>query len=225
MKIPPLLLVLGVLATAYQADAQVARHRGLEAPNASAQVVQPLRGGLGAPMWPNRVLTALAGGMLGAGLGFFASQVVRGDWDDGPGQPSINRRLWAAVGGGAGLAVGMSFPLRSPAHLRPPVHVLPPRGSVITAEEIREVLAMDAYEAVRLLRPQWLVPRPPNIFGQHPSEVMAVYLDDFHLGGVEELKGLNALDIELIRFVRTAEATTRWGPGNPYGAIQVVTRG
>jgi len=194
------------------------------APNVPDQVVQPRRGGSDVPMWPNRILTALAGGVLGAGLGFFASQVVRGDWDEGADQPSIHRPLWAAAAGAAGFAAGMSFPLSWRAHAPSPQPALAPHGSVITAEEIHDVFAMDAYEAVRLLRPQWLVPRPPTIIGQDPSEVLAVYLDDTRLGGIEQLRGLNAFDIGSIRFVGTAEATTRWGVGNPYGAIQVVTR-
>jgi len=194
------------------------------APNVPDQVVQPRRGGSDVPMWPNRILTALAGGVLGAGLGFFASQVVRGDWDEGADQPSIHRPLWAAAAGAAGFAAGMSFPLSWRAHAPSPQPALAPHGPVITAEEIHDVSAMDAYEAVRLLRPQWLVPRPPTIIGQDPSEVLAVYLDDTRLGGIEQLRGLNAFDIGSIRFVSTAEATTRWGVGNPYGAIQVVTR-
>jgi hypothetical protein len=201
-----------------------ARTGSLQGPGIPSQVARPQRAGSDLPLWPNRVLTALAGGVLGAGLGFFASQVVRGDWDDGPGQPSINRPLWAAAAGAAGFTAGMSFPLSWRAHPPTPEPALAPRGSMITAEEIHEVLAVDAYEAVRLLRPHWLVLRPPNVIGQHPSEVLAVYLDDFRLGGIEKLRGLNAFDIASIRFVGTAEATTRWGVGNAHGAIQVITR-
>jgi len=199
-------------------------HGASAAPTVPVQVVQPRPGGSDLPMWPNRILTALAGGVIGAGLGFFASQVVRGDWDEGPDQSSIHRPLWAAAAGAAGFAAGMSFPLSWRAHSPSPGPALAPHGAVITAEEIHDVYAMDAYEAVRLLRPQWLVPRPPNIIGQNPSEVLAVYLDDSRLGGIEQLRGLNTFDIGSIRFVGTAEATTRWGVGNPYGAIQVVTR-
>jgi hypothetical protein len=185
------------------------------------------------PRWQHRLLTAVGGAALGAGVGFFASQVARGDWDDGPGQPQINRTRWAAIGGSLGLAVGYSFPLTGrgspggaggiPSHL------------IITAEEMREIVAVDAYEAVEVLRPQWLVVRPRNVWGRLPetelpvggslTESLPVYLDDFRLGGIAELRGLSTQRIESIRFISAAVATARWGIGNDFGAIQVVTRG
>jgi hypothetical protein len=119
--------------------------------------------------------------------------------------------------------VGFSFPLtgRGPApSVRPtPSHL------VITAEEIREVVAMDAYEAVEVLRPQWLVLRPANIIGEPAQQALPVYLDDFRLGDTDDLRGLSVHRIESIRFIGAASATARWGVGNSRGVIQVVTRG
>jgi hypothetical protein len=89
---------------------------------------------------------------------------------------------------------------------------------------MQDVMATDAYDAVRLLRPQWLTPRQPYIIGQLHSETLAVYLDDFRLGQIDKLRDLSAQRIASIRFVSTAVATARWGVGNRYGAIQVITR-
>jgi hypothetical protein len=226
-------LLFCALLPAVPADAQVTRTPDLRPIGVSVPAFQ-----LGdvptAPTWQHRVLTAVGSAALGAGIGYFASQLSRGDWDDGPGQPQVNRPAWAAVGGSIGLAVGYSFPVfgRGTA---PGVRSIPAH-QIITAEEIEEVVAVDAYEAVDLLRPQWLVRRPGRVLGNSLpqtrtpvggtlTEGFPVYLDDFRLGGVDQLRGLGVHRIESIQFVPAAVATTRWGVGNSYGAIQVVTKG
>lgn len=223
MRTLTLLIVTGMAVFAGPLSAQVDRPpaplpRGHGFPVAHLQAT-----GSEAPLWPNRVLTALAGGVLGAGLGFFASQVVRGDWDDGPGQPKVNRPLWALVGASAGVATGMSFPFPALARPESPSRLLPPRHRVIMLQELRGVVAMDAYEAVLLLRPQWLLPRPADVLGEPPRATLPVYLDDFRLGGVEELRGVSVHVVHSIRLVEAPIATARWGVGNAHGAIQVVT--
>lgn len=175
------------------------------------------------PHWHHRVLSAVGGAALGAGIGFFASQVARGDWDDGPGQPQINRTSWAAVGGSVGFAVGLSFPVVGRG--LPEVGASVPPHLIITADEMEEIVAMDAYEAVEVLRPQWLVLRPSSVIGEPPQQTLPVYLDDFRLGDVDDLRGLSVQRIQSIRLISATIATARWGVGNSRGAIQVVTRG
>ncbi|MEJ2205585.1 MAG: hypothetical protein P8170_15915 [Gemmatimonadota bacterium] len=226
-------LLLGALIQAGPAGAQQERAPlpvpvGVSAPAFSMDAIPQI-----GPTWRHRLLTAMGGAALGAGIGFFASQLARGDWDDGPGQPQIDRTSWAAVGGSVGLAAGFSFPLVGRG---PPVEgrTIPPH-LIITAEEMREIVAVDAYEAVEVLRPQWLVVRPRNVWSRLPdtelpvggsiSESLPVYLDDFRLGGIEELRGLSTQRIESIRFISAAMATAQWGIENDFGAIQVVTRG
>ncbi len=232
-SILPSVLLLCAMLQIVPASAQVARTPGLRPVGASIPAFQ-LGDAQTAPRWHHRVLTAVGSAALGAGIGYFASQLSRGDWDDGPGQPQVNRPAWAAVGGSIGLAVGYSFPVfgrgTAPGVRSVPAH------QIITAEEIEDVVAVDAYEAVDILRPQWLVRRPGRVLdnnlpqtrnpvGGTLTEGLPVYLDDFRLGGVDQLRGLSVHRIEAIRFVPAAVATTRWGVGNSYGAIQVVTRG
>lgn len=212
----------GALALAFPLGAQSAQ--GQEVPGLRIPVAHVQGQGGEVPWWPNRILTAVAGGVLGAGLGFFASQVMKGDWEDGPGQGGPNRPLWATVGGALGTGVGISFPLRSVPVPRLPRRTPPPRHLIITAQEIRDIVAMNAYEAVRLLRPQWLVERPSTLLRRPDPTTRTVYLDDFRLGGVEELRGVSTDIIASIRLVSRADATARQGVGNLYGAIQVVTR-
>ena len=58
----------------------------------------------GAQSWGVRLASGLAAAAIGAGLGFFASQLATGDWEEDGGQDKIHRSTWAAVGGTSGFA-------------------------------------------------------------------------------------------------------------------------
>ena len=78
---------------------------------------------------------------------------------------------------------------------------------------------------MEVLRPRWLVLRPSSVIGEPPQQTLPVYLDDFRLGDVDDLRGLSVQRIQSIRLISATIATARWGVGNSRGAIQVVTRG
>lgn len=171
-----------------------------------------------------RLLTALAGGAVGAGLGFFASQVFTSDWDTDRDDESIDRRPWAAVGGSIGFAVGFSFPLTGRSSARRQASIAPPTGPPpITAEEMGGTGVSTAYEAVELLRPAWLTPRGVHTLREDATERIRAYLDDVELGGVHALREVNAQDISSIHFLDAAASTYRWGAGHSHGAILVLT--
>lgn len=162
--------------------------------------------------WHRHLLAGLSGAAVGAGLGFVASQILVGDWDEDAG--SANRALWIGVGGGAGLAVGFAI---GPPPRRPPGGAIPrwqrePERAVLTAEVIRESSARTAYEVIESRRPEWL-----------GSISLKVYMDDVLLGGVEELHDVNAADVASIHRLNAAQATRRWGTGHANGAIVIVT--
>ena len=205
-----------------------------------AQTARPLDAGLpGSPAfglqldghatrggsWKSRLTSGLAGAAIGAGLGYFASQLTRGDWDEGGGRKEINRSAWAAVGGAGGLVLGLSIPVwgRAPGRV-----ASRPAGEdrfVITGEEARAASVANALEAVNLFHPEWLVERGQGILQTSESDHIRVYLDEIPLGGVEALQGLSPLIIDFIRFHDPQSATARWGANHGRGAIQVVTLG
>ncbi|MFH1765909.1 MAG: hypothetical protein ABIF09_17110 [Gemmatimonadota bacterium] len=176
-----------------------------------------------APSWGGRIVSGLAAAALGAGIGFFASQIAQGDWDKDGAQKQIHRSAWAAVGGASGFALGFSLP----------VWGQPPGGGtsilyggdrfLITGDEIREASVSNALEAVRLFHPEWLVQRGQEAFAEPESDNLRVYLDNVQLGGIEDLAGVNTLIIEELRFFDGQRATARWGTGHSHGAIEVVT--
>jgi hypothetical protein len=176
-----------------------------------------------APTWKSRLLTGVAGAVLGAGVGFFASQVATGDWDEGEGE-EINRRTWAAVGGASGFALGLSLPVfgRGGGNLGGSGGLGVDRY-LIMGDEVREASAATAFEAVQLLHPEWLVLRGQEAIYNPEGDNIKVYLDNVQIGGVGELANIAASRIDYIRFFTATQATARWGTGHTHGAIQVVT--
>jgi hypothetical protein len=191
----------------------------------------------------SRIVTGVGGALLGAGLGFFASQVVRGDWQDE--HRPINRSLWAVTGGAVGLAIGVRFPLSlggRGSSGRPGL----PTGRLHLGRADMVGRGIDnAYEAVELLRPEWLRIRgsqslapgldpvvvsgrgTPQVTGSTPlnddASTIQVYVDGVHLGGIATLTAINPFNISDLYFFDAAKATARFGGRNPHGAILVIT--
>ena len=101
-------------------------------------------------------------------------------------------------------------------------------GNTLTAEEIAEVNALTAYEAVQLARPRWLTPRTLRA-GQTPSMGTdragpVVYLDGVRVGTLDELRRLRADRVALMEYINPSDATNRFGTNHDAGAILVTTR-
>ena len=88
----------------------------------------------------------------------------------------------------------------------------------IDAVDIKEVNAHNAYDAVLWLRSTWLQPRGVSRNG------IRVYLDRERLGGIEELRHINARMIESVEYLSQVEATRRFGFGHGDGAILITAR-
>jgi hypothetical protein len=96
---------------------------------------------------------------------------------------------------------------------------------LITAEEIAASSARNAFDAVQLLRPNWLRMRGAagsTLRGETIAPV--VYSDNVRLGGMENLSGIAAADIATIEYLSARDATTRFGTGHAGGAILVKSK-
>jgi hypothetical protein len=190
-------------------------------------------------------LRALGGAVLGAWVGFIASQVSRSDWDQEEDGDFTSYRVGFAVGGAAvgavaGLVMGRTARhevARSPA--APTVEKR--AGERITAEEVARSTANNAGELIKALRPRWLQGRGANTFretargvGSGPGRgssievvpgtgTIRVYLDDVLLGDVSVLNQVNRGSFVEARYFDPAAATYRWGAGHTSGAIQLLT--
>lgn len=98
-----------------------------------------------------------------------------------------------------------------------------PRGSssILTREEISTSGATTAYEAVVQLRPAFLRARGARSLRDPTPLSPIVYVNDMRHGGIETLMSIRADEIDEIRFISAADATTRWGTGHTGGVIQV----
>jgi len=175
--------------------------------------------------WHHRVLSALSGAAIGAGVGFFASQVVRGDWDDAPGTNSLARPVWAAVGGSLGFAFGLSFPVGGRGLKSEPAAGLPRGRQALNASELARTGVNNAYEAIRLRRPEWLIERGTHIIGESANETIEVYLDDVRMGGINALRDVDASVVHSMHFFDAGAATLRWGSGHSHGVILIIVEG
>lgn len=93
---------------------------------------------------------------------------------------------------------------------------------VLTRAELEGSLQVDAYEAIRQARPNWLRTRGTNsIYAPNP---IRVYVDGARSGGVEALRGIPVVAIERMRYYDGPEAQSRFGLNHTNGAIEVITR-
>jgi hypothetical protein len=126
---------------------------------------------------------------------------------------------------------------RAPAEIRPDFAAA---RQIITREDIVNAGSNDAYQLVRSLRKQWLIPRGVNSFREsargsadldEPTIVIPgadhilVYLDNARLGGTQTLAEVNAESLLQLEFIPPAEATFRWGTGHAHGVILLTTMG
>ncbi len=92
--------------------------------------------------------------------------------------------------------------------------------NVLTAEQIAGAHVANALDAVRQLRPRFLVSHG----GTTVSHAVQVVVDDVPRGGAAVLSSINAGDVVEIRYLDGSEATMRFGTGYTGGAILVKTR-
>jgi hypothetical protein len=174
----------------------------------------------------NRILTGLAGAVLGAGIGYFASQVATGSWDEGQGKSIVHRPTWAAIGGAGGLVLGFSLPFGGGSAVGGSPFPGGDGRYLITREQILDAQIFTALEAVKHFHPEWLVLRGSASFSDGPDvDDVRAYLDNVPLGDVNALATFDTSLIEYIRFFDSRRATARWGMSHPHGAIQIITLG
>ena len=96
-------------------------------------------------------------------------------------------------------------------------------ANVITAEELAAKPARDLYEAVRALRPAWMMrARPTALMPQNEGQLI-VYVDGTRFGNIESLRQLVPGVAQSVRYYSPSDAEAHFGPGHLNGAIEVIT--
>jgi hypothetical protein len=98
-----------------------------------------------------------------------------------------------------------------------------PSSSAITAAEIAEAGVQNAYEAVEQLRRRWLTSRGATSALDPRLRYPVVFLDNFELGDLDQLRGIGVAEILEIRFIDGRDAVTRYGMEYGAGIIQIIS--
>lgn len=80
-----------------------------------------------------------------------------------------------------------------------------------------------AYELVQRLRPNWLRARGQFSLGSPESAYPLVYMNDVLFGSLMTLHQIPPSQIERMEYIRSIDATIRWGTGHTAGVINIVT--
>lgn len=98
----------------------------------------------------------------------------------------------------------------------------PDQRDLITRHEIMETDALNAYQAIVVLRPNWLHDRGATSILNPESGLPHLYVDGSAVGALDELLMIQVTDIQEVRFWRPGEAAARFGMGHPRGIIEVI---
>lgn len=94
---------------------------------------------------------------------------------------------------------------------------------LITAEEIAQTTATTLLDAVRALRPAWMLRSRPTAVMQQQQAQLIVYVDGTRFGNMESLRQLMPSAVVFVRYFSPGAAQARFGPGHLLGAIEVTT--
>ncbi len=97
--------------------------------------------------------------------------------------------------------------------------------NLITRADLEGMDDLNAYEAIRRLKPIWLRYRGQSSLTAAGRESLRVYLNRTAFGNAEALSTLMVRDIREMRFLDARQATLRFGTDHTAGAIVVITGG
>jgi len=80
--------------------------------------------------------------------------------------------------------------------------------NLLTQDELQRTAGSDLFDAIRILRPQWLL----------------VYLDGVRYGDATSLRQISISVVQEVRFLSPSEAQGRYGTQDLHGVIAVTTR-
>ncbi len=98
-----------------------------------------------------------------------------------------------------------------------------PSSDVISRAEISKTSALNAYEAVQRLRPQFFKDRGGTSILRPQSRTPVVVFDDRPLGDMSTLRDISINIVYEIRYLSASQAQVKYGSGYPAGAIVVVS--
>lgn len=100
-----------------------------------------------------------------------------------------------------------------------------PDRNVVTADQLQGMERLSLYEALQRVKPLWLrSARGADSFGAPQGRRgLRVYLNGSFYGGVADLQGIRAQNVEEVRYLDKRKATLRFGTDHSEGALLVST--
>ena len=96
-------------------------------------------------------------------------------------------------------------------------------AELLTAVELSKVTGSTVYDAVRQLRPEWIMRSHPNPVLLNQANLI-IYVDGTRYGaGIDGLRLITIRSANSVRYFSPAKAEGRFGPGHLLGAIEVLT--
>lgn len=98
-------------------------------------------------------------------------------------------------------------------------------SSLITRQEIQQAHVSDAYQAIVKLEPQWLRSQgamTPAPAGPQDLALPTVIVDGQEYGDLSQLRNIQAMDVQSMKYLGPSDATTEYGTGHSGGAIVVT---
>jgi len=97
-------------------------------------------------------------------------------------------------------------------------------SDLIVADELANTNGSTAYDAVRQLRPTWILRSRPTAVVQRNQALLIVYVDGVrYAAGIESLRLLPLRSVASLRYFSPGNAEARFGAGHLLGAIEVLT--
>ena len=96
--------------------------------------------------------------------------------------------------------------------------------SRLSGEELAATNSQMVYEALELLRPEWLTGRGPISLTDAAEARPNVYINGSRMGDLDYLRQVYVTEVAELRYWPAGEAGARFGMGNPRGVIEVIRR-
>ncbi len=97
-------------------------------------------------------------------------------------------------------------------------------SDLLLADELSGANGSTVYDAVRQLRPAWIMRSRPTAVIQRNQATLIVYVDGVrYAAGIESLRMFPIRSVASVRYFSPGNAEARFGPGHLLGAIEVIT--
>ena len=94
----------------------------------------------------------------------------------------------------------------------------------ISGDELAATNSQMVYEALELIRPEWMRGRGPVSLTDATEARPNVYMNGTRMGDLDYLREVYVTDVAELRYWPAGEAGARFGMGNPRGVIEIIQR-